>query len=213
MFPVARTSIAAWLMFAALAAQAAEGLKAPPGESVWPRWQARVTLATTQPLWRPGAGLDERDGSGPRVESLGLLGDLYFGQSRATSAPASGFRATSGLIFGQPSYRALSGGSVARPGGLGMGGAGPTGFGGVPAAGLFGSDPATASTVPYFGLGYSSSPGRGGWGFTADIGLVAQSPAAMVRLGRVFSGTQSLDDMLREMRLAPLVNVGVSYSF
>ncbi|MFG5407861.1 hypothetical protein ABXN37_06800 [Piscinibacter sakaiensis] len=67
--------------------------------------------------------------------------------------------------------------------------------------------------MPYLGLGYSAQPARGGWGFSADIGLVAQAPGAVVRLGRVFNGSQTLDDMLREMRLSPLLNVGVSYSF
>ena len=49
---------------------------------------------------------------------------------------------------------------------------------------------------------------------------VARFPGAPIRfgvgpamLGRVFNGNQSLDDVLREMRLSPLVQVGVSYSF
>jgi hypothetical protein len=35
----------------------------------------------------------------------------------------------------------------------------------------------------------------------------------MVRFGRVFNGSQSLDDVVRDMRLAPVVQLGVSYSF
>jgi hypothetical protein len=62
-------------------------------------------------------------------------------------------------------------------------------------------------------LGYTGLSSKGGWGFSADVGVMALSPGSSVKLGRVFSGNQSLDDLLREMRLSPLVQVGVSYSF
>ena len=55
--------------------------------------------------------------------------------------------------------------------------------------------------------------GSGSWSFSADLGVVSQSPGNMVRFGKVFSGAQSLDDVVRDMRLAPVVQLGVSYSF
>jgi hypothetical protein len=69
------------------------------------------------------------------------------------------------------------------------------------------------STVPYLGVGYSSLVARSGWSFSADLGVVSRSPGSVVRLGRVFNSAQSLDDVLRDMRLAPHVQLGVSYSF
>ena len=39
--------------------------------------------------------------------------------------------------------------------------------------------------------------------------LIAQSPGGVLRLGR----GQSLDDVVRELRLEPVLQLGVSYSF
>ena len=62
--------------------------------------------------------------------------------------------------------------------------------------------------MPYLGVGYTGLKPHGGWRYNADLGLVAQSPGGMRLIG-----TQSLDDTIRELRLAPLVQLGVSYSF
>jgi hypothetical protein len=35
----------------------------------------------------------------------------------------------------------------------------------------------------------------------------------MVRLGRVVGGSQSLDDLVRELRLSPVLQFGASYAF
>ena len=69
------------------------------------------------------------------------------------------------------------------------------------------------TTLPYIGIGYSNLSAKSGWHFSADLGVVSQSPGNVVRFGRVFGGTQSLDDAVRDMRLAPVVQLGVSYSF
>ena len=69
------------------------------------------------------------------------------------------------------------------------------------------------TTVPYIGIGYSNLSTKSGWHFSADLGVVSQSPGNVVRFGRVFGGSQSLDDVVRDMRLAPVVQLGVSYSF
>jgi hypothetical protein len=63
------------------------------------------------------------------------------------------------------------------------------------------------------GIGYSNLWGTSGWSFSADLGVVSQNPANAVRFGRVFGGSQGLDDVVRDMRLAPVVQLGVSYSF
>ncbi|MBI5259679.1 MAG: hypothetical protein HY855_24465 [Burkholderiales bacterium] len=68
-------------------------------------------------------------------------------------------------------------------------------------------------TWPYFGVGYAGSGERGDWGFSADVGLAAQNPGAASRLGRVFNGSVDLNDALRELRLQPMIRLGVTYSF
>jgi hypothetical protein len=66
-------------------------------------------------------------------------------------------------------------------------------------------------TWPYLGVGYSGSSLRGGWGFSADLGLAAQNPGA-IRLGRAFSG-QPLEDLVRDLQVTPVLQLGVSYQF
>lgn len=176
------------------------GLRAYADETMWPRWQARLLSNASFSLWRHAAA--ETSERRP-FDSLSLLGDYYF--SRAALGPQSsgGLRATSGLIFGTLSSRAI--------GGLGFDPAH------APTAGAW-LDAANGralttrfDSAPYLGIGYTSLTPKTGWGFSADIGLAARSGSA--RLGRALGGAQSLDDPLRELRLTPLVNVGVSYSF
>ena len=77
------------------------------------------------------------------------------------------------------------------------------------------ADPAAdhVSTQPYLGIGYSDVSLKTSWGFWADIGLVVQSPGNALGLGRVLSGTQGVDELMRELRMEPMVQLGVSYSF
>lgn len=137
--------------------------------------------------------------------------DEAAGPSGAGEGEASGFRATSGVFLGSR---------------LGIwGGAAPTMLSGnlaslerhsfslltPPALADVASPERTAT--PYLGLGYSRASPTSGWGFSADLGLLTLNPGSAARLGRVFSGGQSLDDLLRELRLAPLLQLGVSYQF
>jgi len=87
---------------------------------------------------------------------------------------------------------------------------------GASATGLgYGTEPVNESsgTLPYVGIGYSSLAARSGWSFSADLGLVSLAPGNAVRLGRVFGGSQNLDDVVRDMRLTPVLQLGASYSF
>lgn len=76
-------------------------------------------------------------------------------------------------------------------------------------------------SVPYVGVGYSGAvstepalrSAEGGWRFSADLGVMALSTSNSVRLDRVIGGQQSLDDVLREARLTPLLQLGVTYRF
>jgi hypothetical protein len=178
-------------------ADSAAGLRSPGADELWPRWQGRILVGTVAPVWRH-LGWDAADAPrGERLDSLSVLGDYYF----APVGPSSGFRATSGLIIGTASNRSLS-----SFGALGLRPAL------APIQRLPG-DQLERGTLPYLGLGYTRVSTRQGWGFSADIGLIARNPGSAVRLGRAFGGGQPLDELLRDMRLSPLVNLGVSYSF
>ena len=168
-------------------AVAADGLRAPPDDPFWPRWQLRAQLApaTLTPLTlRPQAG--------------SLLGDYYFRDTPGLRVESllGGLRATSGLAF---TGRGLP---LGTPTSLRLGTAAP--------AAAFGDD--TVATLPYLGLGYSGATRDGAWRFSADIGLVADRPGGLAA-GRMLQGEQALDSTLREWRLAPVLQLGVRYSF
>ena len=69
------------------------------------------------------------------------------------------------------------------------------------------------TTVPYVGLGYTGLSLRSRLSFSADLGLTAQATVSGARLGRAGYGVPGLDEAVRDLRLAPLVQLGVSYSF
>ena len=130
------------------------------------------------------ADLAPLERSGLKVGSVGLFGDVYFGGSAVDKrAAASGFRATSGLVIGSRPLPGLADATI------------------------------DTSTVPYFGVGYSNAWPKSGWRFNADLGVVSHSPGGATGIGRVIGGSQSLDDLVRDLRLAPVVQLGVSYSF
>jgi hypothetical protein len=133
-----------------------------------------------------------------------LFGDYYFSRVRLGSGDVSGgFRATSGLLLGQ---RSLALGTPALAGAHGVG-VTLLRQARVAVPGAEGGTEAWAA-LPYVGVGWSGSSVRGGWGLSADFGFAARTPSSGLRV----NGTQSLDDVLREFRLAP-VHVGVSYAF
>ena len=185
-----------------------EGL-APDADHVpWARFESRISAAPGAPGWRADLAPSER--SGLQVGSgVGLLGDVYLGGSKLGPSSAGGFRATSGLLIGARSPLLGSGTSTSG----GLLGTSRRLFGASPGA-IGSSDlSADSSTVPYVGIGYSNLWPKSGWSVSADLGVVSQSPGNVVQFGRMFGGGQSLDDMVRDMRLAPVVQLGVSYSF
>jgi hypothetical protein len=176
------------------------------GLTPWPRWQGRLSLSTSA----PGQNAERlpANSTGLAVRSFSLMGDYYFAGPVLTSASVGGFRATSGLIVGARASSALSGSSVSGR---------AISFDRRSVAWtspLSGAELAPeAGAAPYLGVGYTGLSSKGGWGFSADIGIMAFNPGSTVKLGRVFGGGQSLDEVVRDMRLSPLVQMGVSYSF
>lgn len=186
------------------------GLAADADRVPWGSLHGRVDYAAS-PSWRGDFSLS--NGSGLKTSAVSIMGDLYFaGSGGADKVQAGGFRATSGLVVG------------ARNNLWGTPGAAPASgllsvnrrlFGQSPSINLNAADSnGDSATLPYIGVGYSSLATRSGWSFSADLGLVSLNPGNAVRLGRVFvGGGQGFDDMVHDMHLAPVLQLGVSYSF
>lgn len=191
---------------AALPAVAAEGsgLLPNPDHSPWTqRWQGRLSLSVQSPSFRTGLGSTD---AGLQITGLSLMGDYYFARALPLLATDGGFRATSGLILGE---RAPAWGARQQFGGLSV--ERRSAETGLTARGL--DSNAESATKPYVGLGYSGLSAKRAWSFSADLGLVALAAGNAVKLGRVFNGGPALDEVVREMRVAPVVQLGVSYSF
>ncbi|MEP7295890.1 MAG: hypothetical protein ABI702_06850 [Burkholderiales bacterium] len=193
-----------WILAAALGAIAApaqaldgESLSVNPDQLPWARWQGRLSLGTSPSGGRPGLDVS-------RVSNANLMGDYYFARSLASLGGVGGFRATSGLIFGPRSSLAIGQPSLSAGSAFSIG----SRLFGQGTAPNIGDAAVDNATLPYLGVGYTGASARSGWSFSADLGLVAQSPGG-VKVIR----SQSLDDAIREMRLAPLVQLGVSYAF
>lgn len=200
-------TFAAALTLAATFAMAADDarLTTHPEPMRWARWQGRLSLGTmSSPSFMLGA-----DSPALKLASASLMADYYLSRSLADTGPIGGFRATTGLIVG-PRSALDTGQPYLQPGSVFSIGSRPLGHAPMP----YTTDPGgETATLPYLGLGYTGLSPRNGWSYSADLGLVAQSPGNAVRLGRVFSGGQNLDNAIRDMRLAPLLQVGVSYAF
>lgn len=201
LFRVLSGAAAAVAMLWTAAAFAADGLNIP--ETTWPRWQARVALGAGA---SPGSGLPGSTGGAHRVVAANLLGDYYF-SALGQGLTASGFRATSGLLIGSAPLGAFT--SPVRLGSpLSVGRASLWSGDGSP------EGTESPSTLPYIGLGYSRLALQGGWGFSADLGVVANNPSGALQLGRaLFGPARGLEDAVRQLRLAPVVQVGVRYTF
>lgn len=174
-----------------------------------PRLQGRVRLGIGAPApdaFNAGAGGEAR------LTGASLLGDYYFGGRQATrDGDLSGFRATTGLYVGSRS--GLWGGLAGASPGTSLISVDRHSYSLASSAWTGDANDGGSTAVPYLGLGYSGSSLKGGWGFSADFGLMALNPGSALRLGRSFGGGQSLDDLLRDLRLSPVVQLGVSYSF
>jgi hypothetical protein len=178
-------------------ALAADGLSVPALDWLWPQVQARITVQTaslTAPaLVRPGEHMLTLRG----VQGAAVLGDYVM-----FTRPALGsIRATGGVMLG--SYGGAPTSSAGAGSRIGLtlleGGLAPAG--------------SEAAAVPYLGLGYSSPPLWGAFSLTADVGMVAARPAGAAGMGRAVFGNQAMDQALREMRLAPVLQLGVRYAF
>lgn len=182
-------------------AHAQQGLQLKPVSKAYSSWQARLQL--TQSLADNGASYDARRGSG--LLSATLLGDYYLTGSGLGRDTRGGLRATGGMLIGPMSL-------VQSSGGLALGR--NASISSYLSAGqrslslLSGPERESSTSMSYLGLGYTSYSLRSGWGFSADLGVVGQGVQAL-RLGN----SAPLDDVSRDTRFRPVLQLGVSYSF
>lgn len=199
----------AWMLAGALvlpfnAAMAAddEASVAGTGQPLWARWQGRLSLGVNSAPWRLGA-----DTPLPRLSNATLMGDYYFGSALTGPSLLGGLRATGGLIFGSRSMSNTGQPSLATGDSFSVG---SRSFGQTAAP--YSVDPyGDTTTQPYFGFGYTGLAVRSGLSFSADLGLLARSMAGGA--GRASLASQSLDDSIRQMRMTPMLQLGVSYAF
>lgn len=178
------------LMTLAAHACAGEGVANQTDRQSWEGLRARLALGTRAPA-RSDIGLS--DSELLKIRSVSLMGDYYL--SRPWLGTGGGLRATSGVLFGTRSSLWNSPAFMDRR--MVVIGA-DTGFD-------------ANGTLPYLGVGYTGWSSKGGWGLSADLGLMGSNLRSAV--GKAVSGTQSLDDTVRDLRFSPVVQLGLSYSF
>jgi hypothetical protein len=155
--------------------------------SMWQRSSERVTQFQFGES-RFDLSLAEFNGGPQRAR---LFGDYYLtGPGFGAGQVSGGLRLTSGLAFGPA---AAAEGSYWQ----------------LPSAGAAGHDRA----LPYLGVGYTGLSARAGWGFTADIGLGGLRPGEQFRFGRSGPSAAQVENVLNDLRLAPVLQLGVSYAF
>ena len=197
------TSMAVWAA-APSAVSAQDGLRIDPearaGQVHWPRWQARFGLVTQ------ASAIDA--GGRWQLSAGQMLGDYYWSGLRpAGVGRSSGFRATSGLLLGR---RSLALGTPAPSSTQAVGITLSRSLRTASGVGEDFSEPWSA--VPYLGIGYSGIALRGGWGFTADVGLAGTAGGLRARRDAGL-GAQGAEDLLRDLRLTPVLQFGASYAF
>jgi hypothetical protein len=175
-------------------------------------WRGRMSLGGSV-LRRPSNPLayagSSGDATGLKINGLSLMGDYFFGRSLVGNADPSGFRTTGGVFYGPRSQLTAGRPLVGNQRSL-------LNFDRYvpPASDAPASDSsADVSALPYLGVGYTGLSVKGGWRINADFGMMALSPGSSVKFGKVLGGTQSLDDVVRDLRLSPVLQLGVSYSF
>lgn len=202
--------VAGMLGWCALAASA-EGLK-PPVTGFWSsgpdKWQFSAQWIDSA---RASTSFSLDHGALHRPIGGALTGDYFFFADPDDAAPRIGFRASSGLLLRPTGMSTTE---------LALSSRAAAGFGGTTrmlasTAPGWPTDPQgdTITALPYLGLGYSALWPKSGWGFWADVGMVVRSPGSALGMGRVIGGSQGVDELMRELRLAPLLQLGVNYSF
>jgi hypothetical protein len=206
--------VAPWaLLVAAGIGHADGGLKVGSPGGYWSDLQTRLrfSAAVLEPL-PPQAALSVGRGEAGHYglgAAASLTGDYYFYSRELIDPrlPPSGFRA-SGAVFVRPGGVPLSDLVWSSRASSGLAPSWRPAYGMAVDAGSL-----ATSATPYLGIGYSDYSLKAGWSFWADIGLAVENPGQALGMGRVLTGSQGIDDLVRELRLAPMMQLGVNYAF
>lgn len=186
----AATGVQPWTLGSST--QAAHG--ASPLASVWLRHADRVQQFRLGQA-RIDLSLAEFDGLRQRAH---LFGDYYLtGPGFGAGQVDGGLRLTSGLAIGRVDTGRLTGHPAAA------------GHQELPRVGL----DSRAVAQPYLGLGYSGLSTRAGWAFSADIGLGRWATSDSPRLGQGTPSDGQVERLLDDLRLSPVIQLGVRYAF
>lgn len=180
------------------------------GAPMWPHWEGRigVVLDHAADNRRSSFALGTPAGNGLKLHSAHALSDYYFG---------GGFRATAGLVRGRTNLPWWSGAGHSSSGLNLMLENWSAADLPSSSSGVLRDD--TDRTVAYVGAGYrgqlneAKAYGYGAWHFNADLGLISLNSNNIGRLGRVLQGDQGVDELLRDLRLRPVLKVRVDYAF
>jgi hypothetical protein len=185
-----------------LTAMAGNGLVPPAADTLWPRWHARIAVQGAQTSTHSISSLAEGRSSLLGLQGGALLGDYHFAQRWFGV-----FRASGGLLMGVHGGAPVLSADIGTRLGLTV----LRGESQAPLPGAYASD--STDTVPYLGVGFSSDLWKNALSVTADLGLVASQPSAALGVGRALFGNQGMERAMREMRIAPLLQLGVRYAF
>lgn len=174
-----------------------------------PKWQARLQLGSldaSSSNWN--GGFDNARYGGSRLLSAQLMGD-YFLTGSGLRGVQGGLRATGGMLLG-PLSQSQQGFGLGLSSRLGQNFSlsQRSSLSSLSPA-LDGGDPSTS--LSYLGLGYSGQSLRGGWGFSADLGLLSDTGLGGLRLGN--NRSQGMEDLMRDLRFKPVLQLGLSYSY
>jgi hypothetical protein len=187
------------------AAQATEGLTAPVNPKLWWPWQIRSNAATA-PLSSVSLVTVIDSTSVIRPTRFGtVVSDYYFDVSDLRLARIwDGVRATGGLVVrSSPLGRdSLATTSSAAPFGISAASVSQSWIG-----------DRSNETQAYLGVGYTGFAAKGGWGISADLGLVTELGNANGRSPRQIFGVQGLDSVLTNLRFSPVLQLGVHYAY
>lgn len=189
--------------------QEGQGLTGDNASTLWPQWEGRIGLMLDHSISyspRQSFALSMPTPLGFKVHSMQLLSDYYFTNG--------GFRATAGLVRGANNLPWWPSGGKAMSGlNLGLDG---VDLANPPLSGTSNLDDPT-KTAAYVGAGYSTRLNQarnyGAWHFNADLGLISLNSANIGRFSRMLQGEQGIEDIVRELRLRPMLKVRVDYAF
>lgn len=171
----------------------------------WPNWEGRIGAVIERPVnpVRDSFVLAQPVEGGLRMRSLHVLADHYV---------EGGFRATVGLVSGEAGQAWWSSGD--HGGGLNLSLQQLDTLGSPLGLGRRNLLPQAQA---YVGAGYSTRTESIGqatsWRFNADFGLLNTDPDSTNRLTGLLQGERSVSDIVRGLRMRPVVKVSVGYAF